>query len=124
MSGSQTLASGISWILRAGVVVSLVLEAAGILLNYASTAGSSLSPSGVWQAKAGNFFVYIAATLGSATSGITSFNLVALGIVVLMLTPYIRVIAAFVYYVVERDWKYVGITAFVTAVITLGLAVL
>jgi uncharacterized membrane protein len=57
------------------------------------------------------------------SSGLSSLTLVSLGIVTLMLTPYLRVIAAVVYYTVERDWKYVMITTIVFLVITAGLIV-
>jgi uncharacterized membrane protein len=40
-----------------------------------------------------------------------------------MITPYFRIIAAVVYYTVERDWKYVAITFFVFSVITAALVV-
>jgi uncharacterized membrane protein len=48
---------------------------------------------------------------------------VSLGIVTLMLTPYFRIIAAVVYYGIEKDWKYVTITFFVLSVITAALLV-
>jgi len=48
--------------------------------------------------------------------------LVNLGIAVLMLTPYARVLASMVYFgTVERNWKYTAITAFVLAVLTYSL---
>ena len=47
--------------------------------------------------------------------------LVNLGIAVLMLTPYARVLASLVYFaVVERNWKYTGFTAFVLTTLTYG----
>ena len=49
---------------------------------------------------------------------------VALGVTVLVLTPYARVVAAMIYYSYVRDWRYVVITFLVFAVITVGLLVL
>jgi uncharacterized membrane protein len=47
--------------------------------------------------------------------------LVNLGIAVLLLTPYVRVIASLVMFAVERDWKYVAFTGFVLAALTYSL---
>jgi uncharacterized membrane protein len=59
--------------------------------------------------------------IGAAPSPL---NIMSLGIMTLMLTPYVRVVAGVIYYGVQKDWKYVGITLFVLAVITTGLVVL
>ena len=48
--------------------------------------------------------------------------LVNWGIAVLMLTPYVRVLASMVYFaVVDRDWKYTVFTAFVLGTLTYSL---
>src|SRR5262249_56390748 len=48
--------------------------------------------------------------------------LVSLGIVALLLTPYLRVLASMLYFAfVEHDWKYTGFTAFVLLVLTYSL---
>ncbi|MDA4125080.1 MAG: DUF1634 domain-containing protein [Thaumarchaeota archaeon] len=121
-SRGTTLQVGISWILRAGVGLSLVLETAGILLSYQQTGDSSLTvPSAAWLAKGGNFFGFALNSLTSVFSGANPAGIASLGVAVLMLTPYARIIAALVYYLIERDWKYVGITSIVFSVITLGL---
>ncbi len=116
---------GISWILRAGVGLSLVLETLGILLNYLQTGESSLTvPSAAWLAKGGNFFGFASTSVGSVLSGVSPAGITALGVAVLMLTPYARIVAALIYYTFERDWKYIGITLFVFSVITIGLIAL
>ncbi len=124
-SRGTTLQVGISWILRAGVGLSLALETLGIMLNYLQTGESSLTvPSAAWLAKGGNFFGFASTSVGSVFSGASPAGITALGVSVLMLTPYSRIIAALIYYTLERDWKYVYITFFVFLVITLGLAFL
>ncbi len=121
--GSTSLQLGISWILRIGVILSVLFNAAGLLLDYAQTGSASLNlaPGSPWNAKEGNFFEFAYSTTRSLFGGLTPVALASLGIVILMLTPYIRVMAAALYYGVERDWKYVAITSFVFAVITFGL---
>ena len=120
-AGSPGLQLGISWILRIGVILSLVLESAGLILNYLYTGDSSLNLSPKWLAGGENFFGFASSTLGSFFSGANPVSIVALGVAVLVFTPYARVIAAVFYYAVEKDWKYVGITLLVLAVITYGL---
>ena len=105
------------------MILSVAFEASGLLLNYAQTGSSSLgfSSQSIWRVKGGNFFDFVTSTAGSAVAGVTALELVSIGIVILMLTPYFRIIAAVVYYTVERDWKYVAITLFVFSVITSAL---
>ena len=120
----SALHSGIGWILRVGVALSLVLESAGLLLSFAQTGDSSLSLSQEWLAGGGNFFGFTSSTLAAASQGVGPVTITALGVIVLLLTPYVRVLAAIAYYAIQKDWKYAAITLFVFAVITLGLSVL
>jgi uncharacterized membrane protein len=125
MSGrTLALQTGISWILRIGVMLSVLFDTVGILLNYAQTGSDSLDlTSSIWKVAGGNFFDFALSTARSLLGGLSPLVLVSLGVVTLMFTPYIRVIAAVVYYSVEKDWKYVAITFFVFVVITAGLLV-
>ena len=119
----NSLALGISWILRIGVLTSLTLETAGVLWNYVQTGDQSLNLTGTWQFTGGNFFDFASRTFGSMSNP-NPLSVISLGIAVLMLTPYLRVIAGVIYYIVQRDWKYVGFTLFVLGVITAGLVLL
>ncbi len=94
-------------------------------MNYLETGSSSMgfADQSVWRVRGGNFFDFVYSTVASTAGGVTSVELVSLGIATLMLTPYFRVIAAAIYYGVEKDWKYVAITSFVFAVITTALFV-
>jgi uncharacterized membrane protein len=121
---SPVLEGGISWILRAGVTVSLIFETTGLLLNYATTGETSLTLSPHWLVKGGNFFGFVASTLGSLAGSADPVSITGLGIAVLVLTPYFRIVAAVVYYAVERDWNYVAITTIVFFIVTLGLVFL
>ena len=121
---TPTLEAGIGWILRAGVAVSLLLETAGLLLNFAYTGQTSLTLSQQWLAGGENFFGFASSTLTSLTKGADPVSITGLGIAVLILTPYIRVIAAVVYYLATKDWNYVAITTTVFLIITTGLVLL
>lgn len=121
---SAALQVGISWILRVGVALSVVLEAAGVVLNYARTGESTLYPlDAMWRVSGGNFFDFTYSAARSLVTGVTPIALVSLGVVALMFTPYVRVAAAVVYYGVEKDWKYVAITSFVFLLITVALLI-
>jgi uncharacterized membrane protein len=124
-SRASILQVSISWILRAGVALSMVLESLGILLNYLQTGQTSLVvPSADWLAKGGNLFGFVSTSVASVVSGPSPSGVTALGVAVLMLTPYARIIAGIIYYTLDRDWNYVGITLVVFSVITFGLIVL
>ena len=120
----SSLSLGISWILRVGVTVSLALELAGVLLYYIQTGNQSLDLSAAWQFKGGNFFDFAASTVKAIGPSPSPLNIMSLGVMTLMLTPYVRVVAGVIYSGVQEDWRYVGITLFVLAVITTGLVVL
>jgi uncharacterized membrane protein len=120
-NSTWVLRDGISWILRAGVAISLALESAGIIGNYLYT-GDASPPN--WPAQGVNFFGFLTSVLGSLASGASPLSITGLGIAVLVLTPYVRVVAAILFYVVERDWRFVAITFSVFLVITVGLVAL
>jgi uncharacterized membrane protein len=48
--------------------------------------------------------------------------LMTAGIIVLVLVPFVRAIASFLYFAWGKNWKYVIITLFVLIVLTISLA--
>jgi uncharacterized membrane protein len=131
---SEDLQVGISWILRIGVILSAILAASGVLLSSIQSGSTNLclsSPPNFssscdahWRILGTDFFSFVRATIAAIPSGASAFELISLGIVTLMLTPYFRIVAAMVFYSVERDWKYVAITSFVFVIVTVGLLIL
>lgn len=96
----------VQWLLRGGLIVSVVLMAIGFVMKVAS--GSHHSPG---------------VKLFSLGSVKTNADLVmGLGVLVLALTPAFRVIALVVLWTRERDWRFVGVACAV--VVTLSLAVI
>ncbi len=110
----------ISYILAGGVLVSLVVEAAG-LGYYASTESLEVDFTSRWQTNGNDFFAYAWGTLVSLGQGVTPLTLIALGIVLLMITPYLRVLASVVYFAIARNSKYALISLFVLTVLTISL---
>lgn len=47
----------------------------------------------------------------------------SLGLLVLMLTPLLRVIGSMLVFIYERDWRFVGITALVLIVMTISILI-
>jgi len=113
----------ISYILIGGVMLSVIIECFGLLLYYAETGDIVLSFSSEWQLSGDNFFSYSAQLFSSFIGGVSTIRIMALGIVLLMLTPFLRVIASVTYFGLRRDLTYVLITIFVLVVLTLSLAV-
>lgn len=118
------LETTIGWILVIGVVASVIFECAGLVLNYSQTRDLSLTLSPAWNVQSSNFFSFVASALPSVLTAPSAFSLVALGIVLLMLTPYARVVVSVVYYGVTKDYRYFGITLLVLTIITISLIAL
>ena len=110
----------IGWVLIVGVVSSVVFDVVGL----AKTGSWSLTLSPTWLVQSPNFFSFIGSTLSSLGSATIAYNLIAIGIILLMITPYVRVVVSVLYYAVTKDFRYVGITLLVLAIITASLLAL
>ncbi|MCW4000655.1 MAG: DUF1634 domain-containing protein [Candidatus Bathyarchaeota archaeon] len=112
----------ISVLLIAGLVLSVSLISAGLLLYYTAygTLAISLSPS--VHITGENFFAFIIQTIQNLTATDNALLFMTLGIIILILTPYIRAITSFCYFTWEKNWKYMLITLFVLVVLTVSLA--
>lgn len=96
----------IQWLLRGGLIIAVVLMATGLAMKIA--AGARHAP-GVKMFSIGS-------------TGSTADTLMALGVLVLALTPAFRVVALVVLWARERDWRFVAVACLV--VVTLSIAVL
>lgn len=109
----------VGYTLLSGVLLSLGLVATGLVWHWAV--------SGTWQLDytlpATTVAGFIAADLEQAARG--SFRprlLVDMGIAVLLLTPYVRVLLSMLYFLLaERNLKYAIFTALVLATLTYSL---
>jgi uncharacterized membrane protein len=99
----------IRWILLCGIVVSVTLMAAGLVLGVARGAGL---PRGVVPL----------AELPRALAALQPAAYLSLGLIVLIGTPFVRVAGSLVVFVRARDRRYVLLTAFVLLVMCLGVA--
>jgi uncharacterized membrane protein len=106
-------------VLRGGLVLSTTLIVVGLLWRGFATGHFWFD----YTIEDTNFWEFLVADLRQLFGGgIRPRLLASLGIAVLLLTPYLRVVASLAFFAfVERDLKYSLITAFVLAVLTYSL---
>jgi uncharacterized membrane protein len=109
----------VGYVLMAGVVLSVVLLLAGLLWHWINTGQLGIE----YTIPRMNLFEFITAEVREAASGrFRPRLLVSLGIVALLLTPYLRVLASLLFFAfVERNWTYSAFTGFVLVVLTYAL---
>ena len=116
------LESIISVILIVGVALSVLLITIGLSLYYNTYGNLLVSESSNVHIYGENFFDFIAQTLQNLVATDNALLFITLGIIVLILTPYIRAITSFLYFTWQKNWKYVLITLFVIVILTVSLA--
>lgn len=112
----------ISVLLVVGVTLSVLFEVIGIILYFGTYGNVAVSESSNVRIAGENFFAFIYRTLQSLFVSENALLFLTLGIIILILTPYIRAITSFFYFAWEKNRPYVLITLFVIAVLTVSLA--
>jgi len=108
----------IGWALLAGVASSVSLIAAGLLWHWVAHGDVTLD----YAIASTSVYDFLVTDVAQVLARARPRTLINLGLGVLMLTPYVRVLASLVYFaVVERDWKYTAFTGFVFATLTYAL---
>lgn len=121
-SGESKLETVISYLLITGVIISLVLVVVGIVLFYRNTGHLSLNLEDRNVYLHGrDFFSFLYELLSFKYTQDSAIFFMALGIAVLILTPYVRVIASAIYFGWRKDTKYALITLFVLIILTVSL---
>jgi uncharacterized membrane protein len=121
-SGESRLETGISYLLMTGVIVSLVLEVVGVAMFYYTNHSLAVSQSETAFIHGNDFFTFIFQQFRGEHSQGIGLQLMTIGIIVLIITPFIRLVTSVVYFGWAKNLKYVLITLFVLVVITLSLA--
>jgi uncharacterized membrane protein len=112
----------ISYLLIAGVIVSLCLEVTGIVLFSSLYHNLNIMPDNKYLFIQGrDFFTFLYTIARGEGMANQAILFMTLGVAVLILTPYVRVVASFIYFAWERNYKYVLITAFVLVILTVSL---
>jgi uncharacterized membrane protein len=119
----------ISYALRAGVLISAAVILVGILsfavmqnTGYARVLPHHLRDILTFhQASGPGFFpTSLSAVLQGSMAG-KPYAIIGLGMLLLILTPIVRVALSVFFFLTQRDWLYVGITLFVLAVLIFSL---
>jgi len=113
----------IGYILISGVAISLLLEVIGIVLYYHSYGQFKILEDQALFIHGRNFFNFLLELVRSEHIRQKAILLMTLGIAILMLTPYVRVILSVIHFAREKNVKYVLITLFVLVLLTISLAV-
>lgn len=102
-------------ILGGGLLLSVILILAGLGWEWASSGTVSMGPT-ILALNLGGF---LTATAAGAAGGLSPAFLLNCGIAVLLLTPYVRVLASVVFFGFrDRDYRFTAITGFVAVVLT------
>ena len=112
----------IGYILISGVAISLFLEVIGIILYYRSYGQFKILEDKTVFIHGKNFFYFLFELIQGEHVHQKAIWLMTLGIAILMLTPYVRVILSVIHFSHEKNVKYVLITLFVLALLTMSLA--
>jgi uncharacterized membrane protein len=119
----------ISYVLRAGVLLSAGIILLGILrlalthnTGYAPVLPHQLPDILAFHRAGGPGFFPTAPTavVHGALAG-KPYAIIGVGMLLLIATPVVRVALSVVFFLVERDWLYMGITVVVLAVLLLSL---
>jgi len=119
----------ISYVLRGGVLLSAAIILLGVIL-FAETRSSGYAPilphhlSDILayhrDAGPGYFPTSPPAVVRDALAG-KPYAIIGLGMLLLIATPVVRVALSVVFFLLQEDWLYVGITTFVLTVLLLSL---
>lgn len=107
----------ISYILTFGTIFSIFLLSIGVIAYLVYIKEITLD----WILKGENLFVALNNVLSNVFQNNISYTFMAIGILMLMLTQYIRVIVSIVYFSLIKDCKYVVITLIVFIILTLSI---
>jgi uncharacterized membrane protein len=102
---SDRLHEVVGWVLRAGLAASVLLMASGMTVRLA-TGGDDAPSVPLWRLK-----------------GDTGLVLTTLGVMVLALTPALRVLALVALWWRERDWRFVAVALAVVAILATGVLI-
>lgn len=117
------LEPAISYLLIGGVAFSLLCEAIGIVLLHHSSGRFGISESREMFIRGQNFFSFLYGLFHGEYRQNSGVLLMTLGIAILILTPYARVVMSVFYFAWKKNIKYVVITLFVLILLTISLAI-
>ena len=112
----------LSYILIIGVIVSLILMITGMILFFLNSGSLNISRDPSMFIHGKNFFSFIFNILKGNGPENTAILFLTIGTIVLMLTPFIRVVASLIYFIWIKDKKYIFITLIVLLILIVTLS--
>ena len=110
----------LSRILISSVMLALIVTILGVIWFGYSTNINVQIDSTITSTNFGDFFSRMFTDL--LTLRLTPIMILGLGVVILMITPYLRVLTSWIFFIIkEKDYKYVVITSVVLAILTFSL---
>lgn len=101
-------------LLRGGVVISLTVVVAGVLLSFIHHADYVSSPSELQRlTRPGAAFPHTLRDVGNGLRELRGQSVVMVGLLLLIATPVMRVAVSTLIFIHERDWTFVAITSIV-----------
>jgi len=117
----RTIELVISTLLRAGVVTSLSVVVAGLVLSFIHHPQYIHSTTLLHQVTTpGRWFPHSLRDLAGGLAEFRGEAIIMAGLLLLIATPVLRVAVSIVAFYLERDWAFVAITAFVLAMLILS----
>ena len=120
-SGPSKFELAISYLLIIGVMTSLILVGIGMILFYIHFGRLEISDREAMFLREQNFFYFFLNLLRGGQGQDKAIWLMTLGIAILILTPYARVVMSVLHFIRKRDLKYTLINLFVFILITVSL---
>ena len=112
----RTVEKAVGIVLRTGVILSAAIICAGLALLAAKGVISN-------DMRIDAAIAY-PRSLGALMAGILALDpasVISLGLLALIATPFVRVAVSMVAFALERDWRYLAITALVLAILIVGI---
>ncbi len=111
----------IGYVLIGGLILSVAITTLGIVGYYVQSGGFGFDYTTQWQMKGTDFFSYTSGLLSSLLIGQAPVAMMALGIVLLMLTSYARVLTTMILFAFSKNLKYTIISLLVFLILTVTL---
>jgi uncharacterized membrane protein len=119
--GESRLENAISYVLIGGVLISMALEIAGMALFYRAYGHLAISQEQSVFIEGHDFFSFVYGEFTRHTR-VLPIAVMTAGIMVLILTPYVRVVLSVFYFVRYKNVKYAVITLLVLTILSVSLA--
>jgi uncharacterized membrane protein len=114
----------ISWVLRIGVVTSLAVVVAGLVLMFAQHAEPFSSTTSLQELiKPGAVFPHTLAAVSRGASRMQGEAIVAIGLLLLILTPVVRVAVSILAFLYQRDRIFTFITLTVLIILLMSFVI-